>query len=198
MERFFAELDKYNAATQPDTRHHIEEHFWDAFGVNKAPLVLDMSGFSALTTRYGIMHYLAMVRRMQLALRPMVERTGGQIVKFEADNLFAVYDEVEPAIRAAIQMNLSLEAMNTMTDDTRDIHVSIGIAYGKLLLVPEQDFYGDPVNLASKLGEDIAGRGEILVTEAAFERVRPDSGIQTEKLEMSISGITIAAHKVRY
>lgn len=198
MERFFAELDKYNAATQPDTRHHIEEHFWDAFGAHKAPLVLDMSGFSALTTRYGIMHYLAMVRRMQLALRPMVERTGGQIVKFEADNLFAVYDEVEPAIRAAIQMNLSLEAMNTMTDDTRDIHVSIGIAYGKLLLVPEQDFYGDPVNLASKLGEDIAGRGEILVTEAAFERVRPDSGIQTEKLEMSISGITIAAHKVRY
>lgn len=198
MERFFAELDKYNAATQPDTRHHIEEHFWDAFGVNKAPLVLDMSGFSALTTRYGIMHYLAMVRRMQLALRPMVERTGGQIVKFEADNLFAVYDEVEPAIRAAIQMNMSLEAMNTMTDDTRDIHVSIGIAFGKLLLVPERDFYGDPVNLASKLGEDIAGRGEILVTDAAFQRVRPESGIQTEKLEMSISGITIPAHKVLY
>jgi adenylate cyclase len=198
MERFFAELDKYNAATQPDTRHHIEEHVWDAFGAVKAPLVLDMSGFSALTTRYGILHYLGMVRRLQVALKPIVDRTGGQIVKFEADNLFALYDDVEPAIRAAIQMNMSLEAMNTMTDDTRDIHVSIGIAYGKMLLIPEKDFYGDPVNLASKLGEDIAGRGEILVTEAAFQRVRPEAGIQSEKLELSISGITIPAHKVKY
>jgi hypothetical protein len=63
MERFFAELDKFNAATQPVTRHHLEEHICDAFGVTKAPLVLDMSGFSQLTTRYGIIHYLGMVRR---------------------------------------------------------------------------------------------------------------------------------------
>jgi hypothetical protein len=28
-------------------------------------------------------------------LRPIIERTGGKLVKFEADNLFAVYDEVE-------------------------------------------------------------------------------------------------------
>lgn len=198
MERFFAELDKYNAAPPGDARHTFEDHIWHAFGVEKAPLVLDMSGFSQLTTRYGILHYLGMVRRMQLALAPIVDRTGGQIVKCEADNLFAVYDDVEPAIRAAIQMNLSLEAMNTMTDDTRDIHVSIGIAFGKLLLVPDKDFYGDPVNLASKLGEDIAGRGEILVTEAAFQRVRAEAGIQTEALVISVSGITIPAFKVKY
>ena len=197
MERFFAELDKLNAAPV-DARHALEEHIWEAFGVTKAPLVLDMSGFSMLTSRYGIMHYLGMVRRMQLALKPIVERSGGEIVKFEADNLFAVYPDVEPAIRAAIQMNLSLEAMNTMTDDTRDIHVSIGIAYGKLLLVPGKDFYGNPVNMASKLGEDIASRGEILVTEDAFQRVRPDAGIQSERLEISVSGVTIPAHKVKY
>jgi adenylate cyclase len=198
MERFFTELDKFNAAIQPDTRHHLEEHIWDEFGVVKAPLVLDMSGFSQLTTRYGIIHYLGMVRRMRLALRPIVERTGGTLVKFEADNLFAVYDDVEPAIRAAIQMNMSLEAMNTMTDDTRDLHVSIGIAYGKMLLLEGEDFYGDPVNLAAKLGEDIASRGEVLVTDTAFERVRPEAGFQTEKLDISISGVTIPAHKVKY
>jgi class 3 adenylate cyclase len=95
-------------------------------------------------------------------------------------------------------MNMSLEAMNTMTDDRRDLHVSIGIAYGKMLLLDGEDFYGDPVNLAAKLGEDIAGRGEVLVTDAAFQRVRPEAGFQTEMLEISVSGVTIPAHKVKY
>ena len=50
-----------------------------------------MSGFSLLTRRYGIVHYLSMVRRMQEVTRPIVHDHSGSVVKFEADNGFAVF-----------------------------------------------------------------------------------------------------------
>ena len=71
-------------------------------GTERAVLVLDMSGFSLLTRRHGVIHYLSMVRRMQETVRPIVHDHEGSIVKFEADNGFAVFPDPESAIRAAI------------------------------------------------------------------------------------------------
>ena len=42
--------------------------------------------------------------------------------------------------------------------------VCIGIGYGELLHAGEEGYYGDQMNLASKLGEDIAEGAETLVT----------------------------------
>jgi class 3 adenylate cyclase len=56
--------------------------------------------------------------------------------------------------------------------------------------------YGSEVNLASKLGEDLAQRGEILLTEAAHERVK--KGVhEYEPLQLSISGLQLAAYRVK-
>ena len=51
-----------------------------------------MVGFSRLSQKHGIIHYLAMIARMDLAARPAVEGNGGRVVKQEADNLFAVFE----------------------------------------------------------------------------------------------------------
>jgi hypothetical protein len=58
-------------------------------------------------------------------------------------------------------------------------------------------YVGEP-DRASKLGEDIAGPGEILMTEAAFQLLPEDSGLQAEPLELSISGIDLRAVALKY
>src|SRR5689334_17555802 len=85
----------------PESLSDIDAEIWQRFGRTQAILVLDMCGFSRLTMRYGITHFLAMIRRLGLLVRPVVAAQGGRVVKAEADNLFAVFDDVATALSAA-------------------------------------------------------------------------------------------------
>src|SRR5512134_3922467 len=164
-------LLKFSQAEEMDKRHKIEETLWKDFGAEFAVFVLDMSGFSMLTRKYGIVHYLSMVRRMQLTTEPIVKSYGGQMLKYEADNCFAVFPDPLSAVSAAIAMQHAFTASNLLTSDDLDIHIAVGIDYGKLLIIGHEDCFGDPVNRASKVGEDIAAAGEILVTKEAMDTI---------------------------
>jgi class 3 adenylate cyclase len=181
-----------------EERHKIESSLWDEFGAEHAVFVLDMSGFSLLTRKYGIVHYLSMVRRMQLTTEPIVKSYGGFMIKYEADNCFAVFPEPLAAVHAAIAMQHAFRAENLLTSDDLDIHISCGIDYGKILVVGQEDCFGDPVNRASKMGEDLAVAGEILVTKEAMQMIPPGAGVRAREMNVSISGITIPAYLIEY
>ena len=187
----------YSRQSDDAGRKNIERQLWDKYGASKAVLVLDMSGFSLLTQRYGIVHYLAMIKRMQLTVSPIIDSHRGTVVKFEADNCFSVFDDVLSAIRAAVSINVAFNAANLITSDEQDIHVSIGIDYGKILMVKD-DLFGHAVNRASKLGEDIAERGEILVVKDAYDSVATDAQIRTKPMEFNISGLAIQAVSILF
>lgn len=198
MKNFLALLDRYNESPIED-HPDVEKDIWDIYGKEVAIFVLDMSGFSQLVQKHGILHYLAMVRRMQVAVKPIIEKFSGTVVKFEADNCFACFPNVEQAIRGGISVNIALGAMNTMTESNKDLFVSVGISFGKVLLIESQDYFGNAVNLASKLGEDIAGRGEILVTKEVVEQLGEKvTNFNIEKSNMSISGIDLEVNKILY
>lgn len=179
-------------------RHKIEGTLWEEFGTEVAVFVLDMSGFSLLTRKYGIVHYLSMVRRMQLTTEPIVKSFGGSMIKYDADNCFAVFPDPLAAVNAAIAMQHAFEAENLLTTEDLDIHIACGIDYGKILVVGHKDCFGDPVNRASKMGEDLAAAGEILITKEAMQMIPPEAGIKARQLNVSISGITIAAYMIEY
>ena len=67
-----------------------------------------------------------------------------------------------------------------------------GIDHGDLLLVGTEDFYGDPVNTASKLGEDLAIRGETLVTDRAIAESSYVASENVERMTARISDIEIS------
>ena len=157
-----------------------------------------MSGFSMLTRKYGIVHYLSMVKRMQLTTEPIVKSYSGEMLKYEADNCFAVFPEPLSAVKAAIAMQHAFSAENLLTSDDLDIHIAVGIDYGKLLIVGHEDCFGDPVNRASKMGEDVAAAGEILITKEAMAMIPAEAGIKTREVSVSISGINIPAFIVDY
>ena len=53
------------ATSTPNRWPRSTREIWRRFGRTRAVLVLDMCGFSRLTMRYGITHFLAMIRRLR-------------------------------------------------------------------------------------------------------------------------------------
>jgi adenylate cyclase len=157
----------------PDRVERIDAQIHADFGRTVAILALDMCHFTATTSRHGITHYLAMIHEMQEAARPSVEGNGGLVVKQEADNLFAVFPDPAAALEGALDVFRAFEAVNSVVPDERDLYASVGIGYGETLIVDDEDLYGHEMNLACKLGEDLAGKGEILLTPAAHAALPP-------------------------
>ena len=197
-QKFQDTLLRFSQAEETEVRQQVETELWREFGAEYAVFVLDMSGFSLLTRKYGIVHYLSMVKRMQLTTEPIVKSYGGSMIKYDADNCFAVFPEPLSAVNAGIAMQHAFEASNLLTSDDLDIYIAIGIDYGKLLIIGNEDCFGDPVNRASKMGEDIAAGGEILITKDAMEMIPKEAGIKAREMSVSISGIDISAFSIEY
>jgi class 3 adenylate cyclase len=191
MQSFFALIDHVNSCSGAE-RARAEEAVWQRFGVEKAVLALDMSQFSLSVRRDGILSYLASIRRMHMATEPIVRASGGEVVKYLADNLMAVFDGADEAVNAAVRIN------HALADARAGISVSIGIDYGRFLMIPGKDCYGDPVNIAYKLGEDLARPTEILITAAARERLAPGFPHALSEQSVSFSGLQMTAYGVVY
>jgi adenylate cyclase len=196
--KFHDMLLSFSQSEASEERQKLERSLWEEFGAEYAVFVLDMSGFSLLTRKYGIVHYLSMVRRMQMTTEPIVKSYGGFMIKYEADNCFAVFPDPLSAVNAAIAMQHAFRAENLLTSDDQDINISCGIDYGRILMIEHEDCFGDPVNRASKMGEDLAIAGEILVTKEAMEMIPATAGIKSREMNVSISGITIPAYLIEY
>ena len=181
----------------PERLAEIDRAIRDRFTRTLAVLVLDMSGFSRLTHRYGITHFLAMIQRMQDLVLPVVEapRHGGRLLKLVADNVYAVFPDAPLATDAAREVMRRVESANQVLPADWDIHVCMGIGYGDVLAVGDDEIYGHEMNLASKLGEDVGCGGEILLTEAAYERLPVDERA-AERMEITISNISLPYYKL--
>lgn len=190
LERLLGEID-----ANPDRRGEITREIETVFGQDRAVLVLDMSGFSRTTRQQGIVSFLLMIHQMQVLAAPSISRHGGLLVKAEADNLFCLFEDVADAIRAGRDIVERLNTVNLLLPEARRLYASIGIGYGCILNVEDEDLFGDEVNLASKLGEDVAGKGAILLTGAAHSRLN-DPAIVTRHEELNISGLKLSYHVV--
>lgn len=188
----------YSQESNEGERKKLEEKIWQEYGKENTVLVLDMSGFSLLTRKYGIVHYLSMVRRMQLTAEPIVEGHTGKVIKFEADNCFAVFPSPLSAVRAAISLQHAYNSANLLTSDDLDIHISIGIDYGKILIINDEDMFGDAVNRACKMGEDIGMADDILISKEAMEMIPKDAEIFGKPMDLSIGGLGISAYAITY
>lgn len=182
MQAFYALIDKLDRSELQE-KQALESLLWATFGLEACVLALDMSGFSRTVHAEGIVSYLARIRRMQQVSAPIVTAAGGDVVKFTADNLMAVFHDVSAGLKAALQIRAACLAL------TEPLEVSIGLDVGRFLYVPHTDCFGDPVNVAFKLAEDIAGNGEILASAAVFEAAGQSPSANWQ--EAHISGLEI-------
>ncbi len=94
------------------------------------------------------------------------------------------------------QNDLLLEIANEPLPAASEIYIAIGIGYGRVLLVGDDDAYGDEMNVACKLGEDLAEQGEILLTASAHEALGTGTTWQFEDSSVRISGLDLTAYKL--
>lgn len=191
MNAFDALMDTLIAA--PEARKPaVEQMILDTFQKRKAVLALDMSGFTLAVRRDGILAYLCQIRRMHKITTPLVLAHHGEVVKNEADNLLAVFDEVGDAVAAALAMvrAAGVEGHAPL------LAFSVGIDVGDILLLEAVDCFGDAVNLAYKLGEDIARPGEVLVTQRVREQLADAGGLGFQSMQVSISGMEVTTYSV--
>ena len=168
MSAIFEFIGEWTAAHGGD-EEGLDAAVCERFGCERTVLVVDMEGFTALTRERGIVHYLRLIQRMQAMALPLLEAHRGQLVRFEADNLFAVFPEPGMALAMMVDLIRVCEEDNKDRPADDQVHVSAGLDHGAILL-DESDFFGAPVNMASKLGEDLARSYEVLVTQAVVDR----------------------------
>lgn len=123
------------------------------FGRDAAVLVIDMADFTRNTAALGIAHELVAIARQERDATPIIEAYDGRLVKADADNLLALFASASDAAAAGRLI-------------VREGRASAGVGYGRILDLGD-DLFGDEVNRASKLGEDVARHGQMLLTEAA-------------------------------
>lgn len=184
MQEFLALIDRLNASDEAG-RGPVEAELWRRFGVEQALLALDMSQFSLSVRRSGILPYLGLIRRMQSLTAPIVARRGGIVVKYTADNMIATFPTVDAAAAAALDINRAI------ADNNERFAVAMGVDYGRFLLIDGIECYGDTVNVACKLGEDVAESGEVLLTAAARARLDAAFPHALRDQVVSISGLEV-------
>jgi len=164
---------------------------WEQFGTEGAVFISDMASFSSTSRKIGVCHFLKMIYRARQIIAPLIARNNGLLLKCDADNCYAFFEKTDDAIQASFDVNGELFAHNEEFGLAEQIYLSVGIDYGRMLLIGDLDFFGDPVNTASKLGEDLAVKAETLVTNRAIDRSTFEVPEAAERMVARISAIEI-------
>lgn len=137
-----------------------------------AIVIADQADFTATVLRRGANAALEMIWAIRRHLIPVFRDRGGEVYKIEGDNLFVFFNRANDALTASLAAHQELERISARRK--YPIRIGIGIGFGDLLYLPsEDDYYGAEVNLASKLGEDLAEGGETLLTHSAIAALEP-------------------------
>ena len=167
------------------------QHIWERFGAEGAVFISDMASFSSASRKLGVCHFLKLIHRARQIIAPLIASNNGVLLKCDADNCYAFFEGIDDAIRASFDINNALFRHNDEFSMTEQIYLSVGIDYGRVLLIGDIDFFGDPVNTASKLGEDLAIKAETLVTKRALEHSTLPIPETAERMVARISDIQI-------
>ncbi len=143
------------------------------FGRTQAVMFTDLVGFSRLVEAFGILHFLQLIQESEALFLPLIAAHHGLCLKREGDSLLAVFDQPRDALACAAAMVRATDAANPGRAPEECIGVCIGLGYGTVLRLGDNEVWGAEVNAASKLGEEMAKGSEILVTDL-FQAAVPD------------------------
>jgi adenylate cyclase len=169
---------------KPEKRTAMDSASFPVLFRKRAVVFTDTADFTMRTAQDGILHFLMVFERVAEEAARVVRKTGGDLIKVEGDSLLIRYDDINRACRGVVALEGAVQRLNRGRPDNEQLHFSYGIGYGDVLDLDE-DMFGLEVNLASKLGEDLAEPGEALLTPqaaaaldaATLKRVVPHSVI---------------------
>jgi class 3 adenylate cyclase len=184
--RLWALIDERTRAGA-DTKN-LDQRIWDLFGEDWAIVFTDLSGFSRQVAAFGIIHFLQVIYEQKQLLLPIVHDHDGILIKIEADSFMILFKRARRALDCALAMQAACHQLNARRVPEEQVLLCVGIGSGRILRIGDFDCYGNEVNAASKLGEDIAKAGEILVTRHVREQCGDFDGVRYEELDVAPPG----------
>ena len=175
----------------------IDRRIWDLFGEEWAIMFTDLSGFSRQVAQFGIIHFLQIIFEKQRLLFPVIEKHDGVLVKVEADSFLLLFRKPAAAVACALEMQRVCKSYSARRPPEEQVVLCVGVGFGKVLRVGNEDVFGHEVNLASKLGEDTAKGHEILVTPAARKAAGEMPNVAWETYDVEFAGET-SCFRVKY
>lgn len=169
----YSRLDKLIAERlQPGAdKADVDTRIWELFGEEWAILFTDLAGFSRRVAEFGIVHFLQTIYESERLFVPVIEQHGGILLKVEGDSMLVIFRNVERAMQCVIGMQHTASSYNRGREESECVLLCAGLGFGRVLRIGDSDVFGAEVNAASKLGEDSAEAGEILVTGAVREQI---------------------------
>lgn len=144
----------------------IDQRIWDLFGEEWTVVFTDLAGFSRNVEEFGIVHFLQVIWEHTELLAPVIADHDGLLLKTEGDSMLLLFRRPSRAIDCARAMLHACAQVNQRRKPEDQILLCVGIGHGRVLRIGDEEVWGREVNAASKLGEDTAKAGEILVTSA--------------------------------
>jgi adenylate cyclase len=160
----------------------------------------DLAGFTALARKVSPQELVTILARLFSAFDREAERFGIDRIKTIGDAYMAIggigravgRDHAEDAADFALAVQAAVR--KHMRDWDYDIDVRIGLHIGPVIAGvigrrrPAFDCWGEAVNLASRL-EANAPKGEILVSESAYVRLKERFAVEPLAAELQLKGI---------
>jgi class 3 adenylate cyclase len=136
----------------------------------------DIVGFTELTDTHGDDVALALLERQENVVRDALPECA-RLVKELGDGLLLWFDDPAQAVLTCLQLQVRFEHDS---GDDLPIWVRMGVHWG----CPRRrgdDIIGRDVNLAARIA-DLAGPGDVLLSESTVEEVGPLPGVDFEPL----------------
>lgn len=178
-------------------RDSIDQRIWTLFGEKWAVLYTDLSGFSRKAAEFGIIHFLQTIHESHRLLVPVIQEGNGILLKTEGDSLMVIYRNPDDAVSSAIAMQQQCQRYSANLKPEDKVLLCIGIGYGEVLRIGDEDIFGAEVNATCKLGEDTAKAHEILVTDSLAQAITLPEGASLTLLDKAPPGAD-QAYRLNY
>ena len=156
-------------------RSRIDQIIKQKYRKKMTILFSDVCGFTTYTETKGDLSSRAWIQQHNDIVLPLIKNHDGKILKIMGDGVLSSFADTLLAVKASVAIQKSLVNYNKSTDPEDEIHVSMGINTGEIL-VDDEDIAGDVVNVASRI-ESKADRDQILISKSTYEEVRGSEDI---------------------
>ena len=176
----------------------IDKRIWDLFGEEWAIMFTDLSGFSRNVQKFGIIHFLQTIQESLRILVPCIDENDGVLLKTDGDSMLVIFRSSAKALTCAVDMQKLVFEYNKGKQKEDEMLLCIGLGYGKVLRIGDNDVFGEEVNSSAKLGEDTAKAWEILVTESVVKNAGELKDLCFHPMKETVGGASIKGYKVNY
>ena len=145
-----------------------------------AVMFTDIAGSTRYFDEHGDLAGMAMVEDCNGALKPLVTKHEGKIVKTIGDAIMAYWEKPVEAVRCAIAMQQAIAEVNKPRGPDQQIRIRVALNLGVGLL-KDNDVFGDVVNVCSRIEHETAAE-KIGVSPSVVEALSEQKDILCRKI----------------